>query len=469
MICIIRSVANIGSDVLRLAKTIYQSQQDAEIYCVADCYKSELSGQIKELEQLGVKIIKLVPELLEKMGVTYYGSKTGWLCGDYVLYSLLGEEWDKVVLIEPDVFFMNDALSVLLKYFENTEFDLGAYNLDYASEHYYPARIIAQLDSCPKKIGGMLFCVVIATRETVEDAYFLRKKISAELLSKGLSVEINDEVVVASSALSSGKKIFNLRTQTNGLFKYYSYNLRVPIDQVKDDISDPLVMHKALTGEEYMSDFKKSLRIKSASPFMKSPRLGVGAELGILKSEFKDLILKEFVDAGVLHEKTWDLPDIKELISLRSHYESLRNDGLKSYAKAGLIFIAQRKLDGIDIASWSFDTLWAGVYIYAKIREHNGYCNLWIYNNKILVVESILKGRKTAIDIEIVEEASNKSPRIEFFPRLSYRSQEIISKVTQRNRNLLVGDDGKISLSFGSESWEDFTLKIDDIVNVLAE
>lgn len=193
----------------------------------------------------------LTEEFLRDYGLPFWNDRkrTGWACGDYVFYRALKFEWDYAWIVEPDVYFLNGAPSILAGMAE-LETDLITTNYWRSSDNWYWRKPLA--DVFPElDVHAMAFPLVRVSRRLAESSLKLRQHVTR--VSKSGDRVPNDESVLATAAHSNGYSFLDLKKEYPHAFRYWSTVLKYPIDDVRQREKNPLILHSGLEEEEFLS------------------------------------------------------------------------------------------------------------------------------------------------------------------------------------------------------------------------
>lgn len=197
-----------------------------------------------------IPALAITDDFVQSTGLHYApkGSKTGWLCGDYVLYRAFEREWDFAWVVEPDVFFLNGAEDYL-KRLQLLDHDLLATRVWPTSRNWMWGKALD--DVIPDlNLGAMSFPLLRCSRELAYEALNLRRRIADS--SAGASLLPNDEVVVATAARSSGKRSINIMSLFEEEFRFFRTEVKKNVDDLQREHSEPLIVHSGRHQDEFM-------------------------------------------------------------------------------------------------------------------------------------------------------------------------------------------------------------------------
>jgi len=188
-------------------------------------------------------------EFLSDSGLHLAGNRTGWICGDYVLYRALEFDWDYAWIIEPDVYFLNGS-QALLALLEESVVDLMTTHYWRTSPgwvwHEPLASLRPELD-----VHAMAFPLSRLSRVLTQQCLDLRTSLTP-LLSDGIKVP-NDESVVATAANLNGATVKDLRRALPSVFSYWNTILKYPVRDIESRERTPLIIHSGLEPDAFKS------------------------------------------------------------------------------------------------------------------------------------------------------------------------------------------------------------------------
>ena len=126
-VILIRCV-NYNEAVSRLIDTLQSSLPGWTIIAVPDCLNAASDDIDRIVADFPVAALPLTETFISENNLHLHGNRTGWLCGDYVVYRALELDWEYAWVVEPDVHFLNGAADIL-KRTQALEYDLLATHL----------------------------------------------------------------------------------------------------------------------------------------------------------------------------------------------------------------------------------------------------------------------------------------------------------------------------------------------------
>lgn len=224
-----------GWSILAVPDAIGQSEDEIQRICA----------------EFPVEALPITDDFIRSTGLHYApkSGRTGWLCGDYVLYRVLEKEWDFAWIVEPDVFFLNGAEDYLRR-LQLLHHDLLATRVWPTGRNWMWGKALD--DVIPGlELGAMSFPLLRCSRALAFDALRLRREIATNLGDSTLFP--NDEVVVATAARSSGKTSLNIMSLFEEEFRFFSTEVKKNVDDLQERYSEPLFVHAGRHEEEFMA------------------------------------------------------------------------------------------------------------------------------------------------------------------------------------------------------------------------
>ncbi|NMF31969.1 hypothetical protein HF851_06715 [Corynebacterium ammoniagenes] len=202
------------------------------------------------LEQFSVATCPLTQDFVNENGLTFWNDqrRTGWACGDYVLYRALSKKWDYAWIIEPDVYFLYEAISLLPKLSDSTT-DLITTNFWRASNEWYWRKPLE--DVMPGiDVHAMGFPLSRVSRSLAEKAFEFRQHVVS--ISNAGSRVPNDESILATTAFVNGFTTLDLKKQYPNIFTYWSTVLKYPISDIRSRESQAKIVHSGLEDKDFV-------------------------------------------------------------------------------------------------------------------------------------------------------------------------------------------------------------------------
>ena len=221
-----------------------------QVFAVPDRMQTRANDLLEDFSSWPVSVLPLTADFLEEKNLHHYDERerTGWACGDYVLYRAMHLQWEFAWVIEPDVFLMNGAEEVFKSY-ESSSAGLLATHIVEAENGWIWKKPIQKLID-DKTIFAMAFPLVRCSREVVANALETRQSMTAQILAGAATP--NDESVIATVAHEMGVDVIDLKRQRPDVFRYWSTVLRFPMRDIRQRESGPLIVHSGLEHREYL-------------------------------------------------------------------------------------------------------------------------------------------------------------------------------------------------------------------------
>ena len=226
-----------------------------EVIAVPDLMNIPAEQHQRILETFSTETCPITHDFVVNNGLTFWNDqrRTGWACGDYVFYRALCKNWDYAWIIEPDVYFLNDAMSLLTE-FSESETDLITTNFWRASNQWYWRKPLE--DALPGiDIHAMGFPLSRASRNLVEKSFAFRKHVVS--VSNAGSRVPNDESILATSAFINGFTTLDLKKEFPEIFSYWSTVLKYPIEDIRTRESEARIVHSGLEDEDFIRYISK--------------------------------------------------------------------------------------------------------------------------------------------------------------------------------------------------------------------
>lgn len=239
----------------RIAELAHQLQAaipEAPVHAIPDCINLSPEDEKAVCEEFQISTLPLTREFVEASGLHLRESKTGWLCGDYVLYRALELEWDFAWVIEPDVFFLNGAEDILSK-MQRLNQDLLATHLRKAEENWVWTRALRNLIH-DQDVHAMAFPFFRASRELAEASLALRQNITS-LLQPG-DVIPNDESILATAAFNTNASTLDIKELYEDRFEFWSTITRVSVEDIAECTEKPLIVHSGQSRKKFIGQMQ---------------------------------------------------------------------------------------------------------------------------------------------------------------------------------------------------------------------
>lgn len=415
---IIRCGNNIDDSVLALIKQIRQSLPDVQIAVIPDLLHNPLSGKTSTASLLGGSNFQFLPitmDWLIEQGLPYAGNRTGWMRGDFVFYRALELDWDYAWVIEPDVAFLNGAFEDFIEWCSEGEEDLLAVR---ASEHVsdtwtWKRRLLDTYDGF-EKLGQMNFFFVRASRPLVEESQRHSIAMATNPRAHNPYQSPNDEIILASAAVSGGFSWKNLSDWKPKLFEFATTVHWTPIDALSKEVTEPKIIHKAMPAERITRKALETVReqaIHGLPSWKGFLRYGlVTADESILRQ-----VLSAFVEG---------LPNLPQRAVSAAQLEALAHawevrgvdqptEAYDHYLLAALVQPLVGQYPPAALTKIGFELLWT----LHKLRLSNQFPKsgkTWIYKGQVLVLDLDYGDNKTiSIDIERLGASASQSTTLD--------------------------------------------------------
>lgn len=238
---------------------------DFEVYAMPDHMRNDVPRDLSGFREAGIPVMPLNEEFLSSRSLVKAERRTGWVCGDYVIYRALDIDWDYAWVIEPDIYFLNGAEQILGELAQvNNDLIAAGIRKEGPGWHWYESLDRLNLGL---EIHAMLFGIVRVSRELAEAAYELRRKIS-EIIEPEHRVP-NDESVISSLAHSGDFTTLNIRNLFSEVFKYFSVMTRYNIEDILASENGRQIVHSGRTPENFnrylMQEMERALQGNAVS------------------------------------------------------------------------------------------------------------------------------------------------------------------------------------------------------------
>lgn len=222
------------------------------VIAVPDCTNLEESQSEDICKSFPIEALPITADFVRNNDLHFYQNRTGWLCGDYVVYRALDLDWDFAWVVEPDVYFLNGAEDIL-KRLQALEHDLLATHLWVAGPGWLGTGALNSL--IPElTVHAMAFPFFRVSRRVAIESFKLRKRIST--LLKPDSKVPNDEAVLATAAYNMGATLLDIRSLYEEQFEIWSTLTRVNIEDVQQVVAGPRIVHSGQLKGKYMNQME---------------------------------------------------------------------------------------------------------------------------------------------------------------------------------------------------------------------
>ncbi|MGP9707010.1 hypothetical protein [Brachybacterium sp. AOP24-D1-21] len=248
----------IDGRALELSAQLGEVVGHSNVYVVLDDMAGEGSDRSHPIKDAPFQILPITRATLETMDLNYEGPRTGWKCGDYVLYRALSEEWRNAWVVETDVHLLNGAQSLLSDPRFDEDVDLACLNYREADAKWYWADSFWQWVP-GQKVASMAFPIFRVSRSLANAALALRK----EIYSRGDLHKLerpNDESILASAARNGDFAVVDLREGRKSWFDYFSTVLKYHPPSIAAKRFDPLVVHSGVEAPEVVAVVRSEVR-----------------------------------------------------------------------------------------------------------------------------------------------------------------------------------------------------------------
>lgn len=237
-----------------LAKQLKELDQSKEVKYEFFAVPDRLSQGNKEDDRIfetnGLTPLPLTTEFLESSRLHYYEEKerTGWACGDYVIYRALENEWDYAWVVEPDVYFLNNSHLLIQKWDGLPQGLLGTHIWPAAGNWMWRKQLQWFLPE--EQVYAMGFPLLRISRSNAEKCLELRQFITQNMPDNARIP--NDESIVATVSHRSGEGVLDLKQCHPEIFKYWSTAMRYPVADLRETESTPLIVHSGFEHREFL-------------------------------------------------------------------------------------------------------------------------------------------------------------------------------------------------------------------------
>lgn len=236
-----------SAPVAALVEVLQKEYPAVRIIAVPDLNNKSVGQHERILGNFPVETLPITREFVMDSALPSAGARTGWLCGDYVIYRGLDVEWEYAWVVEPDVCFLNGS-SALLGELGQFQHDLIATNYAEAkpSWTWYPPLTSAMPDL---NVHAITFPLIRASRVLAHNAMSLRRE--AESNRPPEQRIPNDESIVATAAFEGRHSVLDLRKLFPALFKYWTTTLKLPLEDIAQFETEPRVVHSAVYPDHF--------------------------------------------------------------------------------------------------------------------------------------------------------------------------------------------------------------------------
>ncbi len=239
-------------DLIEQLKELEQSSEaEYKIFAVPDRLGQAFSEDDGIFEAKGVTPLPLTGEFLETSKLHYFEEKdrTGWACGDYVIYRALEYDWDYAWVVEPDVYFLNDSHRLIQRW--------DGLPQGLLATHIWPAagnwmwRKQLQWFLPREQVYAMGFPLLRVSRSNAEKCLEFRQFITKNMPENARIP--NDESIVATVSHRSGEGVLDLKQCHPEMFKFWSTAMRYPIADLRENETAPLIVHSGYEHGEFLN------------------------------------------------------------------------------------------------------------------------------------------------------------------------------------------------------------------------
>lgn len=252
-IAVVRSRHCIDDEVGNMCRLIRRILPDIPIIVSVDALHSDGiqdAGGLAAARAAGCVFVLRTAHSIIRQELSYVGPKTGWLCGDYALYSCLDLKWDFAWLIEPDVGMINGADHLFGEMFYSSDYDfIGACFRPAETSWPWRARI-ERLTHFPQYFA-MRFPLVRASRDLVEAAYSCRQQIARKFSPLDSHSIPNDESLFATVAGCGNFSCTSFEDAYPGLFSRFQAVPRYLAGDVELTTKAPGFVHSYSPPDRY--------------------------------------------------------------------------------------------------------------------------------------------------------------------------------------------------------------------------
>lgn len=189
-------------------------------------------------------------DFINREGLHKFAGMTGWLCGDYALYRALEQDdWEFAWVMEPDLVFLNGALSIIEEVDQSSVDLIGYYHRSIDSKWWWHRRIF---DYFPEEnISMVAFPLIRASRKLVQEALKMRQEFTPYVESGALAP--NDESILATVAARPHFTTRSLKDEYGEAFRYWATNVKFSLAGLERIESTPQIVHSAAQTENLIS------------------------------------------------------------------------------------------------------------------------------------------------------------------------------------------------------------------------
>lgn len=220
----------------------------ANVFVVVDELETDAIDAERSVSGMPFRVLPMTRMSLDHLGIDYEGKRTGWKCGDYVLYRALSEDWRNAWVVEPDVHFLNGSEEILSEASVGDDVDLACLNFRHDTSDWFWADSFREWVPGPD-VASMAFPIFRISRPLVEFALRIRQDIRRRSLNTTRE-RPNDESIVASAAKDGKFNVMDLRDGRKSWFDYFSTVIKYHAPSLMSSRFDPLVVHSAVSSTD---------------------------------------------------------------------------------------------------------------------------------------------------------------------------------------------------------------------------
>lgn len=418
MIFVIRTLSNIQETDIKLVRLLKERFPGAKVVCALDCFHSRPSGRYKEITLYGADIFEMTRDWLKSVNLAYLGQKTGWIAGDYAIYAALQySEWDNAVLVEPDIEFINNSFEDFTRLILENTSDLSAVRLRHAEQWYVWTNHLKIIDSHISSPGMMWFGLLKVSRSLAERCFNYRQQISSHPKVINLESTPNDESIFAGIAFTEGYTTTDWLIEYPELFKYFSTYHKVPAGSFAEELTEPYIVHKAVSDEVYLSHIQEVVDYSVQALPGAHPALIRAAELA--NSELRHEVIK------ILAKSTPNIRSealTKEELDLAFSLIRTSTTPPALYASKIMLSVALHAVFKQPLPYDNIFLLWCAHHLLFGMPEGFNWDRNWIWNKETIVFDFNSRIGFITVDLSSGE---NNSVNLSIFPRNAKYGQEI--------------------------------------------
>lgn len=282
----------INDRVSEICSQLGRSKGWRNVYVVLDMMGDDIEDDSCSSECIPNEILPITRRTLDRLDLSYEGKRTGWKCGDYVLYRALSAKWDHAWVVEPDVQFLNGAESIVEDGSVSKDVDLACLNYKEVNFGWFWGRPFSTW-SPGMQVASMAFPICRVSRDLAESALRLRQQYYNSNTTQSVE-HPNDESVIASTALNGGYRVQDLREQRSKWFDYFSTVVKYHGPSIGARRFDPLIVHSAIGESDMRAFVMGELRKVLQGDRTATARLKLATSR--LSPELKDLVLSDVLE-----------------------------------------------------------------------------------------------------------------------------------------------------------------------------